>query len=110
MLNIQNPDLYHLFRAGVVAHAAAVYERGEAEYTIEQWATVPKEHTGRQMTSALILNFFRRMAKEFPGGAVYRSKKLTLSKELVDFLVTHGEMKSSEQEAVSAWAAMQTVE
>lgn len=106
MLKVKRLDLYRLFRAGLTGYA--VQEDGP--FTFDVWSGVSKtDNVGRKTTSALLRQFFHHMKREFPGGAKVKGGKLHISRELAVFLRTHEQIGSTEEEAIEAWAAMQSI-
>lgn len=95
-------DLYQLFRDGILEDAARF-----SITSIEVWKMVPKQNIGRLQTVAGIRKMVARMQAEFPKGIVWKSGRMVVSDELMQFAKTHRELGSTEQEAIEAWRAMQ---
>lgn len=108
MFRPTNPDrqrnLYQMFRDSLLEDCirSGIYE-------VELWRSVPKENIGRLQTVSLIRKMASRMSREFPGALTLSGGKLKISHELVDFSKTHRDLGSSEDEAIQAWQAMQSM-
>lgn len=97
-------DLYQTFRDGILEDCAR-FNLTE----VELWKMVPKENIGRLQTMAGLRKLANRFQKEFPGAITWRAGRLGISIELIEFAKTHRELGSTEQEAIEAWRAMQTL-
>lgn len=97
-------DLYQVFRDGILEDCIRF---GMTE--VELWKMVPKENIGRLQTMASLRKMANRMHKEFPGAITWKAGKMTITQELIEFSKTHREMGSTEQEAIAAWRAMQSI-